>query len=244
MRRKTLLLEEPKGPWAAFLQEFFEDTDSTLEVHNLASQAKTSFDRHHHDVLFVDPRLMPMNFVQGIKASKQTYSELKVIAIGPASLGERRFPCDDFFPELLGCGDFQRKFLKRFEFPDSLEVLVVDDEKDIGEMVRDFLESRKNPSFSVRYAENGMRGLEELEKKKPDVLVLDIKMPLKDGREVYRESREKNIVVPTIVFFDAISGDEISDVRSHGKAAVIEKGSPQSALPDLMELIKKMYCFS
>ena len=68
-------------------------------------------------------------------------------------------------------------------------------------------------------------------------------MPLLDGREVYREMRKKNINVPTIVFFDAVFGDELAEMRRYGKPAVIEKGAPQSALPELLELVKKMWFF-
>lgn len=243
-RRKILLLEAERGGWEEFLREYFEDTGSELEVFHNAALAKSSFDRHHHEVLFVDPRMLGMNFIQAIKASRQAYPHIRIFATSDAATPDRQISYDDVLSVPENLNDFQRKFLKRLSLPEHIEVLVVDDEKGIGDMIRDFLESRTNPSFSIRYAENGVRGLEELVRKKPDILVLDIKMPLKDGREVYREAKEMNIEVPTIVFFDAISGDEISDVRRYGKAAVIEKGSPQSALPELMELIKKMIYFS
>jgi len=75
-------------------------------------------------------------------------------------------------------------------------------------------------------------------------MILDIKMPIKDGRDVYRELHEKNIHIPTIVFFDAISSEELAEMRRYGKPAVVEKGAPASAMPELMEMVKKVRFFS
>lgn len=242
-KRKILLMEREGGPWAGLLSEFFEDTESTLDICRDAGKAKSLFGKDQHDILFLDPALVPMNLIQAVKASRQAYPGMRVFGTGAAQAGSQ-MAFDGFFEFPPSLTEFQRQIMRKFDFPEKLDILVVDDEKDIGVMIKDFLESRSNPSFEVRYAENGVKGLNSLVKRKPDVLVLDIKMPEKDGREVYREAKQKGIHVPTIVFFDAISGDEMTEIRKHGRAAVIEKGAPQSAMPELMELIKKMYYFS
>jgi chemotaxis family two-component system response regulator PixH len=95
----------------------------------------------------------------------------------------------------------------------------------------------------VDYAPNGEKGLQKINEKKPDVLILDIKMPVKDGREVYQEIVEKNFKIPVIIFFDAISGEEIYGIRRIGKPAIVEKGSHQSHLAELVALIKKKAYF-
>jgi CheY-like chemotaxis protein len=65
-------------------------------------------------------------------------------------------------------------------------ILVVDDEPSIREIMVTLLEDE---GYRVLQAENGMRALEMLPAERPDLLVLDIMMPVLDGREVLRRLR-------------------------------------------------------
>ncbi len=67
------------------------------------------------------------------------------------------------------------------------KVLVVDDDPDIVQAVQIVLESQ---DYQVITAFNGDEGLERIKKEKPDVVVLDLLMPKKDGFAVVRELRE------------------------------------------------------
>ena len=111
-------------------------------------------------------------------------------------------------------------------------------------MVRDYFESRTRPSFDVNYAENGEKGLQMILNQTPNIVILDVKMPVKDGREVYREIKRRGISIPVIIFFDAISGEEISEIHKIGRPAIAEKGSQQSSPSELMALVKKMIYFA
>lgn len=53
------------------------------------------------------------------------------------------------------------------------EILIIDDDKDIVDTMRIILESR---DYKVRFAHNGKDGYAELEKKSPDVIILDVMM--------------------------------------------------------------------
>ncbi len=58
-------------------------------------------------------------------------------------------------------------------------ILVIDDEKDIGEAIAaHFVEEG---SFVVDVATNGREGLEKIHAAKPDIIILDIFMPVMDG---------------------------------------------------------------
>lgn len=65
-------------------------------------------------------------------------------------------------------------------------ILVADDEKDIVEIVREVLE---DAGFATMEAYDGQQALEAIAQKRPDALVLDIKMPVVDGIEVIRRLR-------------------------------------------------------
>ena len=125
-----------------------------------------------------------------------------------------------------------------------MRLLVIDDEDEISGMVRDYFEERKAPAFQVRRARNGKEGLSAIGAEKPDLIILDIKMPEMDGREFYAGLCRQKIEVPVIVFFDSISGDELEDIRKYGNPPVVEKGTLASSLPSLMALVKMVLFFS
>jgi len=66
-------------------------------------------------------------------------------------------------------------------------VLIVEDEKDIRELVS--LNLRRQ-DYEVFEAENGIVGSEIAKSKIPDLIILDIMMPGKDGYEVFKELRD------------------------------------------------------
>lgn len=60
----------------------------------------------------------------------------------------------------------------------ATKVLVVDDDPDIREVLEDLLEGE---GFEVITAENGEKGLEAIKAENPDLMILDLLMPVMDG---------------------------------------------------------------
>ncbi len=77
-------------------------------------------------------------------------------------------------------------------------ILVVDDERTIVETIVELLTW---DGHSVAAASNGVRALEMLAKKKPDIVLLDFMMPLKDGIETLRAIRELEETAKVPVIF-------------------------------------------
>lgn len=65
-------------------------------------------------------------------------------------------------------------------------VLVVDDEEQNRTLLRDPLEAR---GYEVEEAENGAQSLQKIAARQPDVILLDLMMPMMDGIEVCRRLR-------------------------------------------------------
>jgi DNA-binding response OmpR family regulator len=63
-------------------------------------------------------------------------------------------------------------------------VLIVDDDPDLVETVSMLLESK---GYEVGKAYDGIEGEEAIKKRRPDVLVLDVMMPRKDGYTLCKE---------------------------------------------------------
>ncbi|WP_427137869.1 response regulator YycF [Psychrobacillus psychrodurans] len=70
----------------------------------------------------------------------------------------------------------------------SKKILVVDDEKPIADILQFNL---KKEGYQVACAYNGDEALKKVEEDQPDLMLLDIMLPNKDGMEVCREIRKK-----------------------------------------------------
>lgn len=92
------------------------------------------------------------------------------------------------------------------------KVLYVEDETFLAKIVSETLESR---GYEVLLEEDGGRAVQQFEKFKPDVCVLDIMLPNKDGFSIADEIRALDEDVP-IIFLSARS--QTSDVVSGFKA--------------------------
>ncbi len=72
-------------------------------------------------------------------------------------------------------------------------VLIADDEKEIRDLLRLYLE---NEGYRIIEASDGMEAIKAVKEKHPDICLLDIMMPGKDGLSVLKEIRdESNIPV-------------------------------------------------
>ena len=93
----------------------------------------------------------------------------------------------------------------------NAKILVVDDEKNICELLRLYLEK---DGYQVVTAYDGGQALEVFKKESPDLILLDIMLPVLDGWQVCREVR-KSSEVPIIMLtakgetFDKVLGLEL-----------------------------------
>lgn len=67
------------------------------------------------------------------------------------------------------------------------KVLVIDDDNNICELLRMYLEKE---GYEVRTANDGQAGINAFRMYEPDMVLLDVMMPVKDGWQVCREIRE------------------------------------------------------
>jgi DNA-binding response OmpR family regulator len=76
------------------------------------------------------------------------------------------------------------------------KILLIEDETGISMAVKDELEFE---GYEVKLVEDGLLGLESLLSDKPDLVVLDLMLPGKNGFEICREARAKGVVTPIIM---------------------------------------------
>tara|TARA_B110000093_G_C12967575_1_gene410436 strand:- start:1259 stop:1939 length:681 start_codon:yes stop_codon:yes gene_type:complete len=114
----------------------------------------------------------------------------------------------------------------------KIKIILAEDEASLGMIVKESLETR---NFEVLLAKNGEEALQFYENSDPDILVLDVMMPKKDGFTVAKEVRQNNKTIP-IIFLTAKS--QIKDVLEgfeHGGNDYLKK--PFS----MKELIVRIY---
>lgn len=79
---------------------------------------------------------------------------------------------------------------------DMTRILLVDDEENIKKVVEQALEKE---GFEVLYAADGEQGWQMFQKEKPDLVILDIMIPEKDGFEVLRLIRQVSSYTPVLL---------------------------------------------
>ncbi|MFS2012102.1 response regulator [Azospirillum sp. CT11-132] len=90
-----------------------------------------------------------------------------------------------------------------------LRVLVVDDEPPIRRFLRTSLAAQ---GYDIIEAEDGTKALEEVRRRSPDLLVLDLGLPGIDGLEVIRRLRGSGVTLPIIVLSSRV--DEAGKVEA------------------------------
>lgn len=241
--RNILILEAPEGLWHPFLKDYFSDIPAAVHSLHEPRQASGAFDQFLPGMIFLDPAFLAKNFLQKLRVRKNTNPDFRAYLLGKNAAGSQGFPWDAVFPAVPSLADFNKRFVETLPLPEVIRMLVVDDEEEIAAMVRDYFEERTVPAFEIEHAANGAKGLEAIARGRPDVIVLDIKMPVMDGREFYAELIHRKIEIPVVIFFDSISGEELATIRKHGDPPVVEKGTLAASLPALMALAKKMIYF-
>lgn len=90
------------------------------------------------------------------------------------------------------------------------KILIVDDEDSIRALIRRILENEK---YEVIEAVNGQEAIEFAKKENPDVILLDMKMPVMNGLEACRrlkkDEKTKNIPIIAVTAFNENKKDAV-----------------------------------
>ena len=93
------------------------------------------------------------------------------------------------------------------------KVLVVEDDPSIAELEKDYLEIN---GFEVELCDNGLKGLEKINKESYDLILLDIMLPGIDGLEILRKTRG-TIDIPILLV--TAKKDDADKIRGLGLGA-------------------------
>jgi len=125
------------------------------------------------------------------------------------------------------------------------KILLVDDDKDFIESTRTVLESKP---YQVIVASNGDEGLRKAREEKPDLILLDVIMPVKDGFTAAEQLKKDPQLskIPTLMLTAfAVKGRETQIPVSRGLSLETEDYidkpvSPQELLARVERQLKKV----
>jgi len=116
-------------------------------------------------------------------------------------------------------------------------ILFIEDEPTIQKAISRFLEKE---GYQVKNALDGEIGLATAKKIKPDLILLDLILPKKDGFEVLKELKkdESTKNIPVITLTNLEESGNIEKVLSLGAAAYLIKANYK--LEEIVEKIKEI----
>ena len=117
----------------------------------------------------------------------------------------------------------------------SKRILVVEDQEDNRQILRDLL---ANAGFDMIEAEDGMQAIAAASEHRPDLILMDIQLPMLDGYEATRRIKADpalNAIPIIVVTSYALSGDEDKAREAGCNAYVAKPYSPRALLAKIRE---------
>jgi len=105
-------------------------------------------------------------------------------------------------------------------------VMIVDDHAVIRQMVRALLEAE---SLVVSDAADGAEGVQKAQAEEPDLIIVDLSMPVMNGLEAARKLKVLLPHVPLLMFTNSSGGIMEQEARAAGISAVVSKSGSDNA---------------
>lgn len=116
-------------------------------------------------------------------------------------------------------------------------ILLVDDDAQIQEI---FLTRLKNAGFQVLQARNGEEGLKFTKQEKPDLILLDVMMPVMDGAKMLVEMKNDPEIKNIHVIFLTALDDRPESVKFAKESGAVDFLHKDVDFPILLEKIKSI----
>lgn len=120
------------------------------------------------------------------------------------------------------------------------KILIIEDDSFISDMYRMKMESE---GFDVKVAEDGQKGLEQINFEKPDLVLLDVVMPKMDGFTVLQTIKEDPEIqdVPVVLLTNLGQKDSVEKGLKLGALDYVIKAhfTPAEVVEKVREILNK-----
>ncbi len=114
-------------------------------------------------------------------------------------------------------------------------ILVVDDDDILQDLLSFALEMADH---AVTLAADGQQALERLRHEMPDLMIVDLHMPVMDGLRFLSEANAQFDQVPPSLVLSASSGDDIRDqLRALGAVEIVRKPVDRTSLTERVDAV-------
>ena len=124
--------------------------------------------------------------------------------------------------------------MKSLKVDDMKKILLIENEEFLRKLYSEFLSMSK---YQVETAENGKEGFSKLESFLPELIILDIKMPVMDGPEFLREIKKNMKLkdIPIIILTGVSEYVYIKECLDLGAKDYVEKTTHPVDLLNMVE---------
>lgn len=118
------------------------------------------------------------------------------------------------------------------------KILIADDEAEIRDVLRLYLEK---DGYEVVEAADGVEAMDQIQKEKPDLAILDIMMPALDGYRVLRNIRENNNIPVIMLSAKDSDADKILGLDLGADDYITKPFGPLEAVARVNSNIRRFY---
>lgn len=120
----------------------------------------------------------------------------------------------------------------------GIKVLVVDDEADFTQPMAFWFESK---GYSVMVASDGESAIRMIKEDTPDIVFLDLSMPVMDGAQTLAKIREFDKDIPVIIISAYVEDRRVKEASSYGISGVFYKGKDFKEGLSLLESVLRTH---
>ena len=118
------------------------------------------------------------------------------------------------------------------------KILIVEDDGNIRELLRLYLERE---GYEITEASNGEEGVEQWRKVNPDMILLDVMMPIMDGWQVCKIIREESKVPIIILTAKGETFDKVNGLEMGADDYLVKPFLPKELLLRVEAIMKRVY---
>lgn len=116
------------------------------------------------------------------------------------------------------------------------KVLIVDDEKNICELIRLYVEKE---GYKTAFAYDGEQAISVFNEEKPDIILLDVMMPKKDGWQVCREIRAKSNVPVIMLTAKGETIDKVLGLEFGADDYIVKPFEPKELIARIKAVLRR-----
>jgi DNA-binding response OmpR family regulator len=123
--------------------------------------------------------------------------------------------------------------------PSDTKIAIIEDQEEIAEMYRFKFESE---GYQVEVAENGITGFKMVQEFGPDIILLDLMMPIQDGPETLDQFKSANITTPVVILTNLGKEEAMKRIRSSDSIVdflIKADATPKQVVEKVRNLLEK-----